>query len=162
MRAFQDVRPGEIVVRTSPQMLEETFARLRPILAPAERAGHDTSRVYLLLDELLSNVHRHGYHDADAMPIGVRLRVQDDFVHVAVRDLAPTFDVARHAATRQAPPPERGQRGGMGLFILYSMCESFVHRVPREGGNVVFATMRLPRRGGATETSTRAVPNAKE
>jgi anti-sigma regulatory factor (Ser/Thr protein kinase) len=160
MRGFHDKRPGEIVVRTSPQMLEDTFARLRPILAPAEQDGQDTSRVYLLLDELLSNVYRHGYGETDGEPIGVRLRVHDGFVEVAVRDLAPTFDVAQHAATREAPPPERGQRGGMGLFIVYSMCDTFVHQVPREGGNVVFASMRLPRRG-TIDVPPRVVQNTK-
>jgi len=165
MRAFQDARPGEILVRTSPQMLEHTFAQLRPALAPAERDGYDTSRVYLLLDELLSNVFRHGYREQADEPIGVRVRLDAGAVQVVVRDLAPTFDVARHASTRQAPPPEMGQRGGMGLFILYSMCESFVHNVPREGGNIVFLRMKLPRREGATVASTtpgRKVPITKE
>jgi anti-sigma regulatory factor (Ser/Thr protein kinase) len=161
MGGFQDVRPGELVVHTSAQMLEDTFARLRPILAPAEKDGYDTSRVYLLLDELLSNVYRHGYKEDDGRPIGVRVRLRDGFLEVAVRDHAPTFDVARHAATRQAPPPERGQRGGMGLFIVYSMCDTFVHQVPREGGNVVFASMRLPRRG-AVASPVQASSNAKE
>jgi anti-sigma regulatory factor (Ser/Thr protein kinase) len=146
MSGFQDPRPGEIVVRTSPQMLEQTFAALRPLLAPAESRGYDTSRVYLLLDELMSNIYRHGYLEAQDEPIGVRLRVDDGSVLVAMRDLAFTFDVAAHASTRRAPPPEKGQRGGMGLFIVYSMCESFEHRVPREGGNVVFLRMKLPRR----------------
>jgi len=161
MCPFPDPRPGELIVRTSAQMLEDTFARLRPILAPAEREGYDTSRVYLLLDELLSNVYRHGYHEADDQPIGVRVRLHDGILEVAVRDQAPTFDVARHAATCEAPPPERGQRGGMGLFIVYSMCDTFVHQVPRDGGNVVFASMRLPRRG-SVDAPARAVPNAKE
>jgi len=148
MRAFQASRPGEILIRTSPQMLEETFAKLRPQLAAAESAGHDTSRVYLLLDELLSNIYRHGYGEARGEPIGVRVRVENGEVHLVVRDLAPTFDVAAHAATRQAPPPEKGQRGGMGLFIVYSMCESFVHNEPRDGGNIIFLRLKLPKRTG--------------
>jgi anti-sigma regulatory factor (Ser/Thr protein kinase) len=122
---------------------------LRPILAPAEREGHDTSRVYLLLDELLSNIHRHGYDGTCGKPIGVRVRVHGEFVYLAVRDRARTFDTAVHATTRTAPPPESGQKGGMGLFIVHSMCDSFVHRVPNDGGNSVYLVMRLPRRVGA-------------
>jgi anti-sigma regulatory factor (Ser/Thr protein kinase) len=149
MEPFKDSRPDEVIVRTSSEMLHDLFARLRPILAPAERTGHDTSRVYLLLDELLSNIHRHGYRGKDGLPIGVRVRVHEEFVHLAVRDLAPTFDTARHATTRTAPPPESGQKGGMGLFIVQSMCESFVHRVPQEGGNAVYLVMKLPRQPGS-------------
>src|SRR5262245_43876032 len=156
MSEFQDPRPGEIVVRTSTQMLEEAFAALRPVLAPAEARGYDTSRVYLLLDELMSNIYRHGYLEAQGEPIGVRLRVDDGSVQIAMRDRAFTFDVAAHASTRRAPPPEKGQRGGMGLFIVYSMCESFEHRVPREGGNVVFLRMKLPHRHETPATAAEA------
>ena len=94
MHDFQDPRPGEIIVRTSPRMLEDMFAQLRPVLMPAQSTGYDTSRVYLLLDELLSNVYRHGYGESLGEPIGVRVRFQDGAVHLAVRDIAPTFDVA--------------------------------------------------------------------
>jgi anti-sigma regulatory factor (Ser/Thr protein kinase) len=145
MRQFHDPRPGEVIVRTSASMLQDLFGSLRPVLAPAERSGYDTSRVYLLLDEILSNVYRHGYSETDGEPIGVRLRLQGERVHVVVRDLAPTFDAARHAETRSAPPPEHAT-GGMGLFIVQSMCESFVHQVPHEGGNAVYVVMKLTRR----------------
>ncbi len=151
MTPFPDVRPGELTLDTSPEMLQDLFARLRPILAPAESDGYDSSRVYLLLDELLSNIHRHGYDGACGQPIGVRVRVQGEYVYLAVRDRARTFDSAGHATTRTAPPPDSGQKGGMGLFILNSMCESFVHRAPQEGGNSVYLVMRLPRRAGAVE-----------
>src|SRR5262245_45996462 len=114
MSEFQDPRPGEIVVRTSPQMLEETFAALRPLLATAEARGYDTSRVYLLLDELMSNIYRHGYLEAQGEPIGVRLRVDDGSVLIAMRDRAFTFDVAAHASTRRAPPRKRGSAAAWG------------------------------------------------
>jgi anti-sigma regulatory factor (Ser/Thr protein kinase) len=156
MAPFRDVRPGEIVIATSTQMLQDFFARVRPLLAPAERDGFDTSRVYLLLDEILSNVHRHGYAGTNGQPIGVRLRLQDGYVHLAVRDHAPTFDCAAHAATRTAPPPESAQPGGMGLFLVRNMCDSFVHRVPLEGGNAVYAVMKLPRRLGVEPAGTAA------
>ena len=162
MRRFTDLRPGEVIVLTSPQMLQDLFAKLKPVLSPAERAGYDTSRVYLLLDELLSNVYRHGYQERDGEPIGVRLRVQDSFCHLAVRDLAPTFDSARHAETRTAPRPESGQTGGMGLVIVQSMCESFVHQVPREGGNAVYLVMKLLRRAAlVTAEAERRLAAAK-
>jgi anti-sigma regulatory factor (Ser/Thr protein kinase) len=156
MQEFQDPRPGEVIVSTSPHMLQDLFARLKPVLAPAEEAGYDTSRVYLLLDELLSNVYRHGYAEAQGQPIGVRLRLQDRYCHLAVRDLAPTFDSARHAETRSAPHPESGQTGGMGLVIVQSMCESFTHRVPLEGGNAVYLVMKLQRRYAETTAGASA------
>ena len=159
MRSFKDPRPGEVVVTTSPHMLQDLFGRLKPVLAPAEKAGWDTSRVYLLLDEILSNVHRHGYAEREGEPLGVRLRVQDRFCYLAVRDLAPTFDSARHAETRSVPSPESGQTGGMGLVIVQSMCESFVHQVPHEGGNALYLVMKLqPRFASATDDAEPVEP----
>lgn len=151
---FQDQRPGETIVLTSASMLQDLFTQLKPQLAPAEAAGYDTSRVYLLLDELLSNIYRHGYGERDGQVIGVRLRAQGEFVYLALRDQARTFDSAVAAATRQAPGPESGQTGGMGLVIVQSMCESFTHQVPREGGNALYLVMRLLRRTQATTPVT--------
>ena len=147
MRDFHDQRPGEVVVHTSPEMLQELFDRLKPALAPAEQQGYDTSRVYLLLDEVVSNAYRHGYHEAVGEPVGVRVRFHAEYASIAVRDLAPTFDSARHASTRTAPAPESGSRGGMGLVIVQSMCESLAHQVPQEGGNAIYAVMKLQLRG---------------
>ena len=162
MKHFEEIRPGETIVLTGAGMLQELFEKLRPALAPALRAGFDTSRVYLLLDELLSNIYRHGYAGQDGEPIGVRLRVHGEFCYVAVRDLAPTFDSARHAETRTAPPPESGQTGGMGLVIVQNMCESFAHQVPREGGNALYLVMRLVRRTTSAHDLERAGTAAGE
>ena len=155
MGHFQETRPGEIVVTTSPRMLQDLFEKLKPGLEPATRDRFDTSRVYLLLDELLSNIHRHGYAGEDRRPIGVRLRLHHEYVYLAVRDLAPTFDSARHAETRTAPPPDSGQTGGMGLVIVRSMCESLTHQVPHEGGNALYLVMKLMRRPGLAPARTR-------
>ena len=146
MRSFAATRPGEVVVRTSPQLLRDLFAKLEPALAPARETGFDIGRVHLALDELLSNVFRHGYGGREGEPIGVRLRLRGEFCHLALRDLAPTFDSARHAETRTAPPPDSGQTGGMGLFIVQKMCDSFTHQVPHEGGNALYLVLRLLRR----------------
>jgi anti-sigma regulatory factor (Ser/Thr protein kinase) len=161
MGHFQETRPGEIIVTTSQRMLQDLFEKLKPGLEPATRAGFDTSRVYLLLDELLSNIHRHGYMGEEGRPMGVRLRLHKEYVYLAVRDLAPTFDSAHHAETRSAPPPESGQTGGMGLVIVRSMCESFTHQVPHEGGNAIYLVMKLMRRAvlapaGARDRQTAA------
>ncbi|UCE03389.1 MAG: ATP-binding protein [Candidatus Latescibacterota bacterium] len=148
---FEQPRGGELVVRTSPTFLEEVFQQIRPRLQPARDAGCDTSRVYLLLDELLSNIFRHGYRGAEGQPIGVQVRVQGEYCYVALRDLAPTFDSPRSAAHRALPSPESGKTGGRGLVIVHRMCESFEHRVPAEGGNALYLVMKLIRRSATAD-----------
>ena len=149
MRRFKDTRPGELVVLTSPGFLQEVFEKIRPQLDPARQAGYDISRVYLMLDEMLSNTYRHGYQRAPGLPIGVEVHVRGDVCRVVVRDLAPTYDSALNARTRSLPTPESGDPGGRGLVIVYRMCESFEHMTPPEGGNVVVLVMKLLRRAPA-------------
>jgi anti-sigma regulatory factor (Ser/Thr protein kinase) len=150
---FCEPRPGEVVVHTSPTFLEEVFEQIRQRLQPARDAGCDTSRVYLMLDELLSNIFRHGYRSAEGQPIGVQVRVQGEYCYVALRDRAPTFDSPRSAAHRALPTPESGKTGGRGLVIVHRMCESFEHRVPAEGGNALYLVMKLIRRAAAADDS---------
>ena len=146
MRSFRQPRPGEVLVHTSPSYLRVAFARLKPLLRPAQEAGYDTSRVFLILDEVLSNVYRHGYRRAAGEPIGVQIWVEGARCRIRVRDLAPTFDSAWHASTRLLPPLESGSPGGRGLVIVHRMCESLQHRVPEEGGNEIDLVMPLVRR----------------
>ena len=162
MRTFREQRSGEVIVLTSPHFLQEVFEKLRPQLQPARDAGYDISRVYLMLDEMLSNTYRHGYKRAAGQPIGVQVRVHGDRCTVVVRDLAPTFDTARHALTRSLPAPESGEPGGRGLVIVQRMCESFAHRTPDEGGNLVVLVMKLLQREVAPTGQPAAEANPED
>jgi len=143
MTAFRHTRSNEVIVRTAPDFLQRAFEKLRRLLQPARDAGYDTSRVYLILDEVLSNVYKHGYKRVDGQPIGVQLEVRGERCVITSRDLAPTFDSARHARTRVLPDPESGSPGGRGLVIVNRMCESFEHYAPPEGGNMLRMVMKL-------------------
>lgn len=161
MRSFWHIRRDEVIVHTSPDFLQRTFERLEGTLRPARDSGYDVSRIYLILDEILSNIYRHGYECRDGEPIGVQLRVQGNECVITARDLAPVFDSALHARTRVLPDPETGAPGGRGLVIVHRMCDSFEHSVSQEGGNVLQLVIKLiPRREpGDVE---RSVANAKE
>ena len=161
MRSFRHTRPDEIIVRTAPDFLQEAFRRLRGAMKPALDAGYDVSRIYLILDEILSNMYKHGYGRREGEPIGVHLRIQDDVCVITARDLAPTFDSARHACTRVLPDPEAGAPGGRGLVIVNRLCESFEHSVTPEGGNVLRLVMKLVARRDSSAADLGAVDTKK-
>ena len=146
MRNFRLQLPGEVLVHTAPDFLQEAFARLRPLLRPALQGGYETSRVFLILDEVLSNVYRHGYRRANGQPIGIRLRVEGERCRITVRDLAPPFDSVWHGKRRSLPAPESGSPGGRGLVIMVRMCQSMQHRMHAEGGNELDLVMKMLRR----------------
>ena len=155
MKSFREQRPGEIIVRTAPDFLQRAFNQVRGKLQPVQDAGYDVSRVYLMLDEVLSNIYKHGYGRRDGHPIGVQLDAHGDTCVITTRDLAPTFDSPRHASTRVLPDPETGAPGGRGLVIVHRLCESFEHRVPAEGGNELRLVMKLILRRGALDSAPR-------
>ena len=154
MAAFREARLGEILVETSPNLVPEVLAQVRPQLAEAQQQGYEVSRIMLMLDEIVSNIYRHGYRRQDGKPVGIRIRVEGDVCQIAVRDQAPTFDCVGHAETRALPDPRLGKPGGMGLIIMQNLCESFVHQVPSDGGNALYMTLRLRRR--ATEAANKS------
>lgn len=157
MKSFRTTFPDELVVRTSPHFLEDVFSWIRPILRPSHRAGYETGRIFLIFDEVLSNVYRHGYARAAGQPIGVRLRVEGDRCDIIVRDLARHFDGAWHAQRSALPAPESSSPGGRGLVIVQRIAESIVHRVPPEGGNELHLVMRMLRRPGVAAAAPAAV-----
>jgi len=146
MAIFRETRPGEFLFETSEQLVPEVLEAVRPQLQEAEQQGFETSRVMLMLDEVVSNVYRHGYRNQEGQPIGVRVRIEEDVVQIAVRDQAPTFDSATHAETRALPDPRLGKPGGMGLIILRKLCENFMHQTPADGGNALYMSVRLNRK----------------
>ena len=157
MKTFRTTFPDELLVCTAPDFLEDVFTWIRPVLRPAHRAGFETGRIFLILDEVLSNVYRHGYGHAAGQPIGVRLRVEGDRCDIIIRDLAPHFDGAWHAQRSALPAPESAAPGGRGLVIMHRIAESIVHRVPPEGGNELHMVMRMLRRPGVATAAPAAV-----
>ena len=155
MKTFQKQYPGEIIVRTAPDFLQRTFNQLRGNLKLTLEDGYDVSRVYLMLDEVLSNIYKHGYGRQDGQPIGVRVRVENGLCVIVTRDLAPTFDSPGQARTRVLPDPETGAPGGRGLVIVHRMCESFEHEAPPEGGNVLRLVLKLILRSGVLGAAPR-------
>jgi anti-sigma regulatory factor (Ser/Thr protein kinase) len=155
MASFRENRPGEILLETAADVVPQVLAQVRPQLAEAEQRGLEISRVMLMLDEMVSNIYRHGYHKRAGQPIGIRIRFEGDLCQIAVRDLAPTFDCVEYAKTRALPDPRLGKPGGMGLIIMQELCESFVHQVPSNGGNALYMTIRLRPRSVQTAGKSR-------
>jgi anti-sigma regulatory factor (Ser/Thr protein kinase) len=143
MAIFRETRPGEHLFETSPELVPEVIDTVRAELKEAEDQGYEISRVLMMLDEVVSNIYRHGYRKQNGKPIGVRLRVEGDLVQIAVRDRAPTFNSVGHAESRALPDPRLGKPGGMGLIILQKLCERFEHQTPSDGGNALYMAVRL-------------------
>ena len=96
--------------------------------------------VELVLEELGTNVLRHGYGPDRTGPLTIEVQVHPDRIEFALEDEAPTFD------PRTAPAPDRPQSleaaqvGGLGLSMVASMTSRLEHD-RLDGGNRVRATI---------------------
>jgi serine/threonine-protein kinase RsbW len=107
----------------------ERFAAERAIVAD------DSARVLIAVEELVTNVVRHGY---DAGPGAIRMTLRLDGARLAIelRDDARPFDPFAQAAPDLDAPIEQRRVGGLGLPIIKSLMDRTQYR--RDGAyNVV-------------------------
>lgn len=110
-------------------------------LDPAGR--HD---VRLAVEELCTNVIKHGYGAGTPGELALRFSVSAEGLTVVVADRAPLFDPA------SAPPPDleadwnERRIGGLGVHMVREVTDRFRHEARPGGGNLV--TIEKRRRAG--------------
>lgn len=80
-----------------------------------ERVAYAT---HLALEEVLSNVIRHGYRDGDRHEIEVVLRVRDGVVELEIVDGGCEFDPTRAPEADLHVPLAERRVGGLGIHLL--------------------------------------------
>jgi serine/threonine-protein kinase RsbW len=79
--------------------------------------------VTLCLEEVLSNVIRHGCLPGERCEIEVRYRTLDGGIEVEVRDNAPAFDPLSLPPPDLTAPLEQRKAGGLGVFLVRKMMD---------------------------------------
>lgn len=106
------------------RVASEAAAFLARVAAPAET----DYAVQLALEEVVSNVVRHGYDDEDAHEIEVVLRRRSDGIEVVVRDDGRAFDPTAAPAARVDAPLEERLPGGLGIHLVRGFAKELVYR----------------------------------
>jgi anti-sigma regulatory factor (Ser/Thr protein kinase) len=103
-------------------------------LAPAER---DLMALHLVLEEVVTNVVRHGYRDGAAHTFTVALAVAPDRrVTAVVTDDAPAYDPLARPEVDVTQPLEEREIGGLGVHLVKKLMDS-AHYERRDGHNVL-------------------------
>jgi serine/threonine-protein kinase RsbW len=92
------------------------------------RAEETRYAVRLVLEELLSNVIRHGCAHGARHTLAVRLAVVPDAVELDLVDDARAFDPLSAPPLDVAAPLERRQPGGMGIHLVRSTARELRYR----------------------------------
>src|SRR6185436_19483438 len=102
----------------------------------------EAALVNLALDELVTNVIKYGYDDADEHRIQVTVTVDGGLLTLSMDDDGKPFNPL------EAPPPdldlpiEERPIGGLGVFIVRSLADSLAYR-REQGHNILTLTKKL-------------------
>ena len=83
-----------------------------------------TYRLTLSLDEIVSNVIRHGYSDTNDHVVEVRLSVHDGVVTSVIEDDGHPYDPRESPEPDLSMPVEQRGPGGLGIFLVKQMMDS--------------------------------------
>jgi anti-sigma regulatory factor (Ser/Thr protein kinase) len=115
--------------------------------------------VLLSIQELLTNVFRHGYRGDETQPLELTMRASAEEFAVEIRDRAPRFDPVRYQSRRPDSESAAGvaaaEGGGYGLVIVKMVMDEFEHGY-EDGWNVVRATKGVFAKVGAGSHEDRA------
>jgi len=128
-------RDAPLVVRAEMRALPEVLAYVD---GHARALGLDAGArfdVRLAVEELVTNIIRHGYGEGDDGPVEVACAEREGALRVTIEDRARPFDPA------SAPPPDLGSDwrrrriGGLGRHLTRSVVDDLAHQALAGGGN---------------------------
>jgi serine/threonine-protein kinase RsbW/sigma-B regulation protein RsbU (phosphoserine phosphatase) len=98
-----------------------------------------TYRLTLSLDEIVSNVIRHGYSDTNDHVVEVRLTVLDGIVTAVIEDDGHPYDPRESPEPDLTLPVEQRGPGGLGIYLVKQMMDSIDYQ-RRDDKNVLTVT----------------------
>ena len=124
-----------LTLRNHSSEISRLVDRLAAFGAEAGLPPDVTFRLTLSLDEIVSNVIRHGFDDDRKHQIVVTLAVADGHVTATVVDDGSAFDPREAPLPNLDAPLEERQAGGLGMHLVRSTMDEVDYR--REDGRNV-------------------------
>lgn len=108
-------------VRRATDMADE-FCRRHALI------DREANAINVVIDEILSNVIRHGYRDSDHHAISVTLDYADGEITIAVEDDGVPFDPTEVPAPALTGSLRERKIGGLGLVFVRALTDSITYR----------------------------------
>jgi anti-sigma regulatory factor (Ser/Thr protein kinase) len=122
--------------------IEEAAEEVRTFLARRGVAPNPAQDVYVILDEILSNVGKHGWRDADGHRVTVEVVARRADVTIEFVDDGQPFDPLLAPTPDTSAPLESRAIGGLGIHLVRKLTTS--QRYARTGAlNRLLVTKRL-------------------
>jgi anti-sigma regulatory factor (Ser/Thr protein kinase) len=118
------VTRAELVIANAPSELRRVAATVDALAADCGLPSDATADMQVALDEVLTNIIRHGYTDGGAHEIRVRLSWEDQALVAEIEDDGRPFDLL----SVPAPDVRSGLRdrpvGGLGIYFVRRLMDS--------------------------------------
>jgi len=115
-------------------------------------SASDVSVLHLALEEIVTNVITHGYHNDASRSFNVRMEaISSDRIRAMVSDDAPAFNPLARAEVHTSLPLDARPVGGLGVHLVKKVMDVCLYE-HRDGQNVFSIERKLSRTGGAATT----------
>lgn len=80
--------------------------------------------IYLILEELISNIYLHGSRGKQTPRVNIRLNISSSKILLLITDTGPDFDPTQKIVLKRGCSLEEKQVGGLGLFLIQNMVDT--------------------------------------
>jgi anti-sigma regulatory factor (Ser/Thr protein kinase) len=108
----------EIVLKNRPGEIERLHALLDEFGSSCALSLQVMLAVNLTLEELVSNIFKHGYGDSAEAEIRVKAVLQGSELNIEVEDTAPPFNLLDHPAPQTGLALDEKPIGGLGVHLV--------------------------------------------
>lgn len=132
-----------IVCRNDLAEIERLRRKLVQFCDLHDVSGRAVHAFNLALDEVLTNVIRHGYADQSEREISVRVALAGEELSAVIEDDAREFNPVDFPRVNCALPLDEREPGGLGIHLVRSLVNGMCYR--REGGRNVLTIRKKVR-----------------
>jgi anti-sigma regulatory factor (Ser/Thr protein kinase) len=98
-------------------------------------SGEDCGEIQLALEEVLTNIIKHGYNCESGHPISLNIAVDGGELTIHLSDSAPPFNPLEATAPDLAGPLSEKQPGGLGIHLVKQVMTGCLSYERRAGQN---------------------------
>jgi anti-sigma regulatory factor (Ser/Thr protein kinase) len=130
-----------ISLRNDLSELARVNVSVHQFLEPDRASSQALYRLDLAIEELLTNIIKYGYDDANPHEVSLTLRLLPEHLVLTIEDDGHEFNPVRSATPDLGQAPEDRKTGGLGLHMVREMSDKMEYW-RRNGRNVVQVTIR--------------------
>ncbi|OGV42469.1 MAG: hypothetical protein A2X46_11375 [Lentisphaerae bacterium GWF2_57_35] len=137
-----------LTIRNEFPQMELLAASVNQFTEEHHVAPDQAYKLSLALEEMVSNVIKYGFDDADEHDINVAVALETDLIHLRIEDDGHEFNPLTLPAPDTEKPIAEREIGGLGIHLVKNMCDD-IRYTRIEGRNILEIYIR--RKGAAAE-----------